>query len=32
MSINMVVQSEVVKSPALRYAANSKPEFRFTLQ
>jgi hypothetical protein len=31
MSVNVVVQSGVVKSPALRYDANSRSEFRFTL-
>jgi hypothetical protein len=31
MSINMTVQSGVVKSPALRYDSQSRPEFRFTL-
>ena len=31
MSINVVVQDGVVKSPALRYATDGKPEFRFTL-
>ena len=31
MSIDLVVQAGVVKSPALRYDANSRPELRFTL-
>jgi hypothetical protein len=31
MSINMVVASGLLKSPALRYATEGKPEFRFTL-
>ena len=31
MSINLVVQDGVVKSPGLRYDSNSKPELRFTL-
>jgi single-stranded DNA-binding protein len=31
MSINLTVQDGVVKSPALRYDSNSKPELRFTL-
>jgi hypothetical protein len=31
MSINMVVQAGVMKSPALRYGPDGKPEFRFTL-
>jgi hypothetical protein len=30
--LNLVLASGEVKSPALRYDANSKPEFRFTLQ
>jgi hypothetical protein len=29
--INVVVQSGVVKSPALRYGIDDKPRFRFTL-
>jgi hypothetical protein len=32
MGINIVVQDGVVKSPALRYGADGKPEFRFTLK
>ena len=31
MSLNLVVQDGVVKNPALRYSADGKPEFRFTL-
>jgi hypothetical protein len=31
MSINLVVESGIVQSRALRYAADGKPEFRFTL-
>jgi hypothetical protein len=31
LSINVVVQSGVVKWPALRYDASGKPEFRWTL-
>ena len=31
MVVNLTVQSGIVKSPALRYDSNSKPEFRFTL-
>ena len=31
MSINLTVQDGVVKSPALRYDSNSKPELCFTL-
>jgi hypothetical protein len=31
MVVNLMVQSGIVKSPALRYDSNSKPEFRFTL-
>jgi single-stranded DNA-binding protein len=31
MSINLVVVDGVVKSPALRYGPDGKPEFRFTL-
>ncbi len=30
--LNVVVASGVLKSPALRYDHNSKPEFRFTLE
>jgi single-stranded DNA-binding protein len=32
MSINLVVLDGIVKSPALRYATDGKPEFRFTPQ
>jgi hypothetical protein len=31
MSINVVLQSGIVKNPALRYSPDGKPEFRFTL-
>lgn len=31
MSVNMTVQSGVVRSPALRYDSQSRAEFRFTL-
>jgi hypothetical protein len=32
MAINMVLASGLVKSPALRYDPQSRPEFRFTLE
>ena len=32
MSVNVVIQSGLVKSPALRYDHQSRPEFRFTLE
>jgi hypothetical protein len=31
MSLNLVVVDGVVKNPALRYGADGRPEFRFTL-
>ena len=31
ININAVIQSGIVKWPALRYDGNSRPEFRFTL-
>lgn len=31
MSVNIVVQDGVVKSPSLKYDSQSRPEFRFTL-
>ena len=31
MAVNLVVQDGVVKSPALRYSTDGKPELRFTL-
>jgi hypothetical protein len=31
MSVNVTVQSGVMRSPALRYDHQSRPEFRFTL-